>query len=183
MVGRTPGNARKLTGHVFGRLTVERATPRRVNGYRIVWQCRCVCGKRTFVPTGNLTSGNSRSCGKCIRPRTLDGTIGRVISMRRHTARKRGLAWTVSKAEATRLLKEPCFYCGAPPHHEMRWPSNRGFRYSGLDRVNNRRGYVHGNLRSCCRQCNSAKGAMTEAAFAAWCCRLAKHRWWKGRRI
>ncbi len=50
-----------LAGQVFGRLTVLH---RVVNhGRRTAWLCRCACGREVEVQTGNLTSGNSTSCG------------------------------------------------------------------------------------------------------------------------
>lgn len=30
---------------------------------KIVWNCECKCGKSVKVPAGNLTSGNTKSCG------------------------------------------------------------------------------------------------------------------------
>lgn len=48
-------------GMKFGRLTVIRRA-RGSNG----WMCECDCGKISFVLSGNLTSGNSKSCG-CAR--------------------------------------------------------------------------------------------------------------------
>lgn len=63
---RKPAHNRKdLTGQVFGNLTaVGPAEPRQQYGTVVsYWICRCKCGKEMEVPTGNLTSGNSRSCG------------------------------------------------------------------------------------------------------------------------
>ena len=54
-----------LTGQQFGRLTVIEDTRRRYNG-KVVWRCRCSCGKVTEVAGSYLTSGNTRSCG-CLR--------------------------------------------------------------------------------------------------------------------
>jgi hypothetical protein len=53
-----------LTGQRFGRLTViERAGTR---NRMALWHCKCDCGKDTFVLSGSLNSGVSRSCG-CFR--------------------------------------------------------------------------------------------------------------------
>lgn len=51
-----------LTGRVFGRLTVVAFSHR--NKRRIAhWKCTCVCGGVSTVAGGNLTSGNSTTCG------------------------------------------------------------------------------------------------------------------------
>lgn len=47
----------RLVGKKFGRLTVLR----RWAG--VHWECRCECGLETTVLGGNLTRGNTRSCG------------------------------------------------------------------------------------------------------------------------
>jgi hypothetical protein len=46
-------------GRRFGRLVLVEQTKRRCT-------CICDCGQRTIVDSGNLTSGNTRSCG-CLR--------------------------------------------------------------------------------------------------------------------
>lgn len=50
----TPRN--DLSGQTFGKLK-----PIQYNNGR--WACMCDCGNVAFVKTGNLTSGNSSSCG------------------------------------------------------------------------------------------------------------------------
>ena len=51
-----------LTGQKFGKLLVLEATSDRVAG-AIVWKCKCDCGNLAYIPTGNLTSGHTQSCG------------------------------------------------------------------------------------------------------------------------
>lgn len=61
-------NAVDLIGRVFGRLTVcERISSNHNN--HVVWQCACECGGSAAVTTGNLTKGNTRSCG-CLQRET-----------------------------------------------------------------------------------------------------------------
>ena len=47
-------------GQRFGRLTVKEKT--RKNG-KVAWECECDCGNTTILRTGDLTSGNTKSCG------------------------------------------------------------------------------------------------------------------------
>lgn len=65
-----------LTGEIFGRLTVIKRTDDYVSpkGQRKVrWMCRCVCGNEKIVTSGDLTSGNTKSCG-CL---SIDSLIER----------------------------------------------------------------------------------------------------------
>jgi hypothetical protein len=51
---------RNIAGRRFTRLVAETVVKK---GDRIHWRCRCDCGAYCVVSSGNLTSGNTRSCG------------------------------------------------------------------------------------------------------------------------
>lgn len=51
-----------LIGRRFGYLTVLEETEQRKYG-KIIWQCKCDCGRVVLLNTSQLTSGNSISCG------------------------------------------------------------------------------------------------------------------------
>lgn len=60
------GFRKDLTGHVFGRLTVQGFSHSvRIEGGTTysVWDCLCVCGNTKKVRQSNLQSGSIRSCG------------------------------------------------------------------------------------------------------------------------
>ena len=59
------GNKIDLTNQRFGKLTVLYELPERVNK-RILWHCKCDCGKEIDVIGSNLKRGNTKSCG-CLR--------------------------------------------------------------------------------------------------------------------
>jgi len=54
-----------LEGNVFGRLVAIKPTKKRMTK-SIVWLCECVCGNLAFVPSGQLVSGHTKSCG-CLK--------------------------------------------------------------------------------------------------------------------
>lgn len=60
-----PRRAKDLTGHRFGLLTVMYRQPNRdfKNYSRLVWHCKCDCGRETDVLGLNLTHGLVKSCG------------------------------------------------------------------------------------------------------------------------
>lgn len=51
-----------LIGKRFGILSVVEEFPTRKSG-KVLWVCRCDCGKTIKSQTGNLFSGNTKSCG------------------------------------------------------------------------------------------------------------------------
>lgn len=51
-----------LTGMRFGKLQVIEKTDIRKNR-KIVWKCLCDCGNTAYVPSSDMLSGNTKSCG------------------------------------------------------------------------------------------------------------------------
>jgi len=67
----------------------------------------------------------------------------------------RKLDVTITLDEFTQLIEQSCFYCkGSLPATG-----------SGLDRLDNKMGYVHGNIVPCCKRCNFVKGCLENAGF------------------
>lgn len=61
-------NKKDLTGKHFGLLNVIKDTGKRKvskHSSQVIWLCQCSCENKTIieVPTGNLVSGNTTSCG------------------------------------------------------------------------------------------------------------------------
>lgn len=57
-----------LTNQTFGALTVVSRAKNHVSsgGHSFTaWNCKCVCGRKTVVTSGHLTSFHTTSCGKC----------------------------------------------------------------------------------------------------------------------
>lgn len=64
-----------LLGTTFGRLEVKERLGSRLMGrtgvhYLVFWRCQCQCGNSVELSTGQLNSGNTRSCG-CLRREVL----------------------------------------------------------------------------------------------------------------
>jgi len=52
-----------LKGRRFGRLIAIGDTDKRTKHGKVFWLCRCDCGNLTETNSGNLISGNTKSCG------------------------------------------------------------------------------------------------------------------------
>lgn len=104
------GQIRDLTGQIFGRLTVVSFGKRIIKskGTRIVWLCRCECGKSCCVSSAKLVSGHTRSCGCLQREK-----VGRLKYS--HGMSNRGIygSW--------RAMKERC----TNPNHQQ-WKNYGG---------------------------------------------------------
>lgn len=60
-------------------------------------------------------------------------------------AKKRNKKFSLTKSEFLLFWKKPCYYC------------NEEIKTIGLDRVDNKKGYLLNNIVSCCKICNILK--------------------------
>lgn len=64
-------------------------------------------------------------------------------------AKVRKKEWNLTEEEYTEAISKPCFYCGGP------LPVGS----SGIDRLDNNRGYISANIVPCCYTCNNMKNS------------------------
>lgn len=71
---------KNLAGQRFGRLTVGGIAGKDTRG-KILWECRCDCGKMAVVRSEALVNGCTRSCG-CLRTRDITGQrFGNLVAL------------------------------------------------------------------------------------------------------
>lgn len=56
------GRINDLTNKQFGYLIAQYPTNKRING-KVVWKCKCICGKECEIISSNLIAGRTKSCG------------------------------------------------------------------------------------------------------------------------
>ena len=172
-----------LIGRKFGKLTVIASAGKRKQ--HSIWECCCECGGKKVARTNPLLSGRIRSCG-CLRSGGLKGGIRSlppgealknvVINMYTDNAKRSGLEFSLSREKLTKLFAGNCHYCGEPPSNTRTRADRPGsFTYNGIDRKDNSKGYIDGNVLSCCRICNLKKGAMSYENFIAWVRKVSKN--------
>lgn len=144
---------------------------------------RCDCGNECVKRKDRVASGKTVSCG-CKRGRrgckrdssSRPFTSGKasvessLYSEYKLRAKRKGLAFELAKAEFVELCARECSYCGVEPENVR-----QGYRYNGLDRIDNGLGYTLDNVTPCCSACNVAKGTKTVAEFYAWVDRIKRN--------
>jgi 5-methylcytosine-specific restriction endonuclease McrA len=95
-------------------------------------------------------------CKECART-----SVSRRRNSNKSGARSRGLEYMLTPDQHDALVTGRCVYCGARPDP-----------FNGIDRVDNERGYVEGNVVTACFDCNRAKGQMTVGEFERWAVRI-----------
>lgn len=90
-------------------------------------------------------------------------------------ARLRGLGFNITLDFFSKQCHEPCHYCGGTDRNSISIRSKRAgkyiiknFRYNGLDRKDNSKGYTEDNCVPACIVCNRAKREMPYDEFIGW---------------
>lgn len=161
-------------GTRFGKLvTVERADD--LYG-ETAYKCQCDCGNViAAVSASNLRKGQ-KGCNICAR-RLLKGEAGfnKLLGGYKAGAKKRGLAFELTKDEFRKLVTSDCAYCGNLPSSVAKARFG-DFTHNGVDRMDNDLGYVSSNVVPCCKWCNPAKQARDYNEWIAWLDQVAKFR-------
>ena len=158
---------KNLKGQRFGKLLVVDEEGRCKRG-KAIWKCKCDCGNETIVTSYSLKSGVTKSCGcfnaECVRDRRFlgygVGAFNRVLLSYTNNARLKGLEFALSIDEFKELTKGCCFYCGVEPQQSIKnniRTVNGNYVHNGIDRIDSSKGYISGNVVSCCVKCNKMK--------------------------
>jgi hypothetical protein len=169
-----------LKGQTHFKLKVTSFAERR--GTHTYWNCTCDCGNTIVVRGSAITSGKAKSCG-CFRSESIgnwnkrrrnpDPWISEMNVYRYHLSvdklsrRHLAITWGLNLEEYKVLVTSNCYYCGAEPSGLplLKHLRGSGVRKSGIDRVDNLKGYEPGNCVPCCAGCNREKGARTQGEF------------------
>lgn len=165
-----------LSGKNFGKLTAIKRLPKSKTGCRI-WLCKCSCGNMVEVKSAYLKNGNTKSCG-CLRLKYTDPTMRAkkiIYTLYKLSAKKKGLEFSISFEKFIDITSLNCFYCGSEPKNIKVDGKIRKtqYKYNGLDRMDNSKGYIEGNVAPCCKMCNMAKKDMAIDKFLIWGLKLS----------
>lgn len=133
---------------------------------------KCDCGVEKTLNRNSVVSGRTGACKFCNRKKNyLFGLtkpkqnyhINRIYASYKVRANSKKLDFKLSKEEFKEFIFESCYYCKAPPSNKRKACSVhiKPFIYSGIDRLNNKVGYVKGNCVPCCHKCNRMKSDLS----------------------
>lgn len=140
-----------LIGHRFGKWEVLKYLG------ASTWQCRCECGREKLITGWRLKT--TKSCGRCSNSLPdAEAAFRTVHATYKRNAKLASREFTLSIEAVRGLFGSNCRYCGKSPQaiRKVRYHES-GFKYNGIDRVDNLKGYVEGNCVSCCFVCNRMK--------------------------
>ncbi len=160
-----------LTGQKFGNMRVLSRAEGPFRG--TWWNCICDCGEELVRNSTHLRQENTHS--GCRLNYSDEALLRSAASTYKLAAKKRGLEWKLSEEQVFALFTSDCTYCKAPPGNLRKGKGGHSVLYSGIDRVDNTRGYVPDNVAPCCGPCNIAKGTRSVKEFLAWAHQVARN--------
>lgn len=134
---------------------------------------RCDCGVEAWRFPANITAGKSLGCRACGNKRiglTKTNEYSQEWQKDRVFAYFIGHTKTefkIDKEQAWQVSQTPCWYCGVEPTNQLNY-AGAIIYFSGIDRIDSSVGYVPGNIRPACWDCNRAKSVLTDAEFMSW---------------
>lgn len=160
-----------LKGIRFGRLIAINRLPKSKNGCRL-WLCKCDCGKIVEIKSSHLKRGTTKSCG-CLRLKYTEPTLRAkkiIYTSYKLSAKRKGLEFSIPFENFVDIISLNCFYCDSEPKNIKIEGKIRKttFKYNGIDRMDNSKGYIIGNIVPCCKMCNMAKNDMSIEKFLNW---------------
>lgn len=90
-------------------------------------------------------------------------------------AKKLGHSFPLSPETFLEIIVKPCTYCGAS---DTNCATARGTKFTctGIDRIDNTKGYEINNIQPCCRLCNRLKSDLGEEEFISHLTRILMRR-------
>jgi hypothetical protein len=164
-----------LTGNIYGRLTVIRFVRMTEERRMSIYECKCECGAIKEIERANLVRGHTTSCGCYNRDKQLKAhgvaSFNNYIKGYKDSAAKRGYVFELTEDQFKEVIEKDCVICGAPPKVISRKTKNYSatpILANGIDRIDNTKGYIVGNIQPMCGPCNKAKSNLGEETYRKW---------------
>jgi hypothetical protein len=175
-------NLKDITGERFGKLTVIKKT-KNATTTSAKWLCQCDCGKTVEVVSGSLRRGLTTSCG-CARAKRLWSGYedisktfwSRVVK----GAELRNLPLEITIEDAWELfLKQDkkCALTGLPiTLIKENFLKRHTEHTASLDRIDNKLGYIKGNVQWVHKEVNLLKNNFSEEELLFYCRKIIEHK-------
>ena len=172
-------NNEDIIGKKFNRLLILDKSKERRKGLT-KYLCQCDCGNTKLIVKSSIVKGLTKSCG-CLRIEKVkisnklnsytkyksnEAAKNRLYSTYKRTAESRNLTFDLTLEDFIKLTSDYCYYCGEEPNTICKSNTKSpNYKYNGIDRVNNLKGYEINNCVTCCKTCNFAKGTKNLIEF------------------
>lgn len=175
------GRVKDIRGKRFGRLVVVKMVGDIDNNGARKWLCRCDCGSEKIVVGSTLRYGATKSCGCISFERNFKG-YGKLSKSYWNRimkgAKKRNLKMALTIKDAWDLFqkqKGKCAVSGMPIHITTDYTNQHNEHTASFDRIDNKIGYVLGNVQWVHRDINMMRRTMSIEEFVSICRKVSSY--------
>lgn len=168
-----------VLGKKFGKLTVIRETY--AKGY-LSYVCECDCGAETVRQAGELRKPGNKMCPDCKRGATSKSLYKGVGDLSgdywhslKQSAKRRGLEFSICKAEAWELINKQSSKCAITGVPIVLTRNRKEEQTASLDRIDSQRGYASDNIQWVHKTINLMKSSMEQRLFVEWCKKVVEY--------
>lgn len=171
----------RLVGKQYGHLTVLRRSIVKQSRSNSVWECQCDCGNITHVTYSNLHCKSVQSCGcrrrgdKHVWWRGYKEISGSMFKRIHYNAKKRQLEFNITLEYVWKLFEQQNRKCALSGISIQFGPVNSGKITASLDRIDNTKGYIIGNVQWVHKDINWLKQDFEQNYFLELCKNVAKY--------
>lgn len=144
---------RNIVNETFNKWMVIERAPNKPKNRNSMWLCRCVCGNINIISAQSLRNNSSKQCLKCSHAYRYYKTGNIPIVFWKRIVRnaiKRKISIEITKEQAYELLILQNFQCAITKLNitlpRCSFELTTGICTASLDRINNKLGYIVGNV-------------------------------------
>jgi hypothetical protein len=155
------------------------------NGTKRGWSKVCcqICGNKKWMRNHLIKRDRTKSCG-CLKdkpylwkqrgPKIMpwqlekgEAAFNNLLMQYKRSAKKRNLKFNLTIKQFRNLTKSNCYYCDREPHRIIKGQGKTSgdYIFTGIDRIDNSKGYAVKNVVPCCFDCNNAKKTLSQNDF------------------
>jgi len=156
-------------GEEFGKIKVVKFIKRssKIDNKRgHLWKVKCrFCDSEYEYQTSALTRDGFKGCS-CNKEDPKLSSKKSVYCQYKKNAEQKNLKFNLSLEEFINICNSSCYYCGVEDSNEKdQHDLFSSWKYNGIDRVDNSKGYIKDNCVAACFKCNKMKSNYTQKEF------------------
>ena len=176
-------NAKNIINYEFNRLIAILPIGRKKTKSRtIIWLCKCSCGNYTLINANKINT--YISCGCYNQEKAYKGTksiSGSYFCSLKNGAKLRSLEFNITIQYLQELLEQQNYKCAISglsidgARSRIKYHSTYSKQTASLDRIDNTKGYIIGNVQWVHQDINYMKQDFTMSQFLIYCEIITKH--------
>lgn len=140
----------------------------------LYWNVKCDCGNEYHRLIWHLKSGRTKHCKSCAR--TKNSTEENYLNKVERSAKRRGLDFNLTIEYTNSIFNGKCNLSNMPIEFGKYLISNQKIQTASLDRIDNKKGYIIGNVQWVHKDVNFMKGILTQERFIELCNNISNNK-------